>query len=318
MATSYIHFTEEQKERANSIDLEYFLQSKGEQLIRSGRDRRLKSDHSITIRGNTWYDHAKEKGGYAIDFVKMFYGLDFPSAVTELIGETGNNLSHRTYEKKEEAPKPFILPPRCATMKRAFAYLTKHRGIDPQVASFFAKEKLVYESEEISKDRTQKYNNLIFVGLDENGVPAHAHKRSIYSQGKKFMQNIEGSNPHHSFHYLGGSNRLYVFEAPIDMLSFITMYKDTNWKTHNYVAMCGTSSMPMTELLDRHDTIDHVVVCTDNDKTGHAVYERFKEMLSERGVASSRITPQTKDFNEDLLSQQANSEPTLTMEMRCV
>ena len=71
MATSYIHFTDEQKERANSIDFEYFLQSNGEQPIRSGRDKRLKSYNSITVRGNTWYDHAKEKGGYAIDFVKM-------------------------------------------------------------------------------------------------------------------------------------------------------------------------------------------------------------------------------------------------------
>ena len=315
MATSYIHFTDEQKERANSIDLEYFLQSKGEQLIRSGRDKRLKSDNSITVRGNTWYDHAKEKGGYAIDFVKMFYGLDFPSAVTELIGETGNSLSYRTYEKKEEPPKPFILPPKCATMKRAFAYLTKHRGIDPSVLSFFAKEKLIYESEELSKDRTMKYNNIVFVGLDSNGVPVHAHKRSIYSQGKRFMQNIEGSNPHHSFHYLGGSNRLYVFEAPIDMLSFITMYKDTTWKAHNYVAMCGTSSMPMMELLDRNNNINHVVVCTDNDKTGHEVYERFKVLLSERGVSSSRITPQTKDFNEDLLQAPAVESQQQIMQM---
>ncbi len=129
------------------------------------------------------------------------------------------------------------------------------------------------------------------------------------------MQNIESSNPHHSFHYLGGSNRLYVFEAPIDLLSFITLYKNTNWQQHNYVAMCGTSSMPMIELLDNNSHITHVVVCTDNDKTGHQVYKRFKLLLDERGLTSSRITPQTKDFNEDLLQPQVIEPQQQTMEM---
>ena len=55
---SYVYFTEEQKERANSIDLVDFLQRQGEKMLPSGRDKRLSSDHSITVRGNIWYDHA--------------------------------------------------------------------------------------------------------------------------------------------------------------------------------------------------------------------------------------------------------------------
>ena len=50
----YIHFTEEQKLRANSVDLVEFLRRQGEKLIPSGRDKRLASDHSITVRGNEW------------------------------------------------------------------------------------------------------------------------------------------------------------------------------------------------------------------------------------------------------------------------
>lgn len=68
----YVYFTEEQKQRANQVDLEDFLSRQGEKLLRSGREKRLVSDHSITVRGNRWYDHATEKGGYAIDFVQMF------------------------------------------------------------------------------------------------------------------------------------------------------------------------------------------------------------------------------------------------------
>lgn len=44
----YIHFTEEEKERANTVDLAKFLERQGENLIPSGREKRLASDRSIT------------------------------------------------------------------------------------------------------------------------------------------------------------------------------------------------------------------------------------------------------------------------------
>ena len=71
----YIHFTEDQKLRANSVDLVEFLRRQGEKLISSGQDKRLTSDHSITVHGHEWYDHAAERGGHAISFVQNFYGL---------------------------------------------------------------------------------------------------------------------------------------------------------------------------------------------------------------------------------------------------
>ena len=55
---TYVHFTDEQKYRANNVDLADFLSRQGEKLIASGREKRLASDHSITIRGNEWYEKA--------------------------------------------------------------------------------------------------------------------------------------------------------------------------------------------------------------------------------------------------------------------
>lgn len=60
----YIHFTEDQKLRANSVDLVEFLRRQGEKLIPSGRDKRLASDHSITVRGNEWYLERQIDGKY--------------------------------------------------------------------------------------------------------------------------------------------------------------------------------------------------------------------------------------------------------------
>ena len=86
----YIEFTEDQKQRAASVDLEAFLLSQGEKLLSSGREKRLASNHSVTVRGNEWFDHATKEGGGPISFVQKFYDLSYPEAVTRLLnGEQG-------------------------------------------------------------------------------------------------------------------------------------------------------------------------------------------------------------------------------------
>ena len=66
---TFIYFTDEQKRRANSVNLAEFLRWRGEKLLPSGRDKRLASDHSITVRDNQWFDHATGEGGLAVDFI---------------------------------------------------------------------------------------------------------------------------------------------------------------------------------------------------------------------------------------------------------
>ncbi len=300
---TYIHFTKEQKERANSVDLEEFLQMQGETLLPSGREKRLKSNHSITVRGNEWFDHATKEGGLAIDFVQNFYGLAFPDAVTMLLGgEQGEVYS--IVKKKEEIRKPFELPPKNNEMRRVFAYLIKHRLIDRDVVSFFAKEKLIYESKEQSKDKTKEYHNAIFVGYDENGIPCHAHKRGIYTEGKSYKGNINSSNPCYSFHYLGISDRIYVFEAPIDMLSFITIHKDKDWKKHSYVALCGVSEQALLKILEINPNLSHVSLCLDHDTAGIEASEKIADMLKEKNFGCNRLLSNKKDWNEDLKAEQ--------------
>ena len=45
----YIHYTQEEKERANSVNLEQLLLKQGERLLPAGREKRLGSNHSVTI-----------------------------------------------------------------------------------------------------------------------------------------------------------------------------------------------------------------------------------------------------------------------------
>ena len=296
--SQYIHFTEEQKEQAASVDLESLLLLQGEKLISSGHEKRLASDHSITVRGNEWYDHAVCQGGHAISFVQYHYGLSYQDAMLLLLGDTQGSVYPRASERKEEPPKEFSLPEPNKDMRRVFAYLLKNRQIDRAVVSHFAKEKLLYED--------AKYHNAVFVGLDAEGVPRHAHKRSTNSIGKAFRINIEGSDPRHSFHHIGTNGSLFVFEAPIDLLSYISLNPD-KWKENSYVACCGTTAQPVLELVERLPQLQRVYLCMDNDDAGHLACRRIAAMLSEKGILTDRVMSELKDWNDDLIAEHKHS-----------
>ena len=286
----YIHFTDQQKEQAAGVDLAAFLESRGEKLTRSGRDFRLTSDHSVTIQGNRWYDHAQQKGGGPISFVRQFYGLDYPRAVELLLGKSGVAYP-AARERVREPPKPFALPPANKEARRVFAHLVKCRRIAPEVVSHFVRAGLLYED--------AKYHNAVFVGTDEQGVPRHAHKRSTNSFGKTFRINVESGIPQYSFHHLGRDGALFVFEAPIDMMSYITLHPD-RWQEHSYVACCGTSFLPVEKMLDRMPQVEEVFLCLDNDVAGHTASKRMASFLAEKNIPSQRLVSQLKDWNDDL------------------
>ncbi len=312
--SKFIPFTEEQKERAASVDLEEFLRCRGEKLITSGRDKRLASDHSITIRGCEWFDHATEQGGRAISFVKQYYGVGYPEAVTMLLGNDLGGAYPAAREKTPEPPKPFKLPPANQTMRRVYAYLLQKRGIDREVLNAFVRRKLIYESCEKSMDESKEYHNAVFVGVDEHGVPCHGHKRGLYTVGKSYRGNIEGSDPKHSFHYYGRDDTLYVFEAPIDLLSYVSLHPE-GWEAHNYVSCCGVSAIPVMEALRQLPQVAQVYLCLDNDEAGHAACARMAELLKDQNLSAVRLVPQRKDWNDDLTLGGENAQGLTLTEM---
>lgn len=288
----YIHFTEEQKLRANAADLVEFLRFKGEPLIRSGPEFRMSNNHSVTVQGNEWYDHATEKGGGPVSFLKEFYGMNYQEAVLTLLNEDTGQFCPQVATPKKKVKKEFALPPANDTNKRVFAYLLKHRRLDRDVLTAFVRMGLVYED--------QKYHNAVFVGQDKDGVAHHAHKRSTNSQGKSFRMTVEGSDFRYAFNWPGHNSHLLVFEAPIDMLSFISMHTDGCWPKYSYVALCGTSSQPMLGMLERYPQIDTVHFCLDNDQAGQLATKRLAKLARDKGLAVDALVPVLKDWNEDL------------------
>lgn len=311
----YVHYTQEEKERANRVNLEALLLRSGEELLPSGREKRLGSNHSITIRGNCWYDHAEEKGGLAIDFVKMYYGKTFSEAMAFLLSEEGvlPAVAVDTLTEQKEK-KPLEVPPKSRDMKRLYAYLIKKRKLDVKIVNHFVRIGLLYESSEQSKKTGKFYHNAIFVGKDVAGTIQHIHKKGLYSGGKNFKGNQEGNNPAYSFQYRGKSDKVYVFEAPVDLLSYLSMYPQ-KWQQHSYIALMGVGGKALMQFLEERPDVATVVFALDNDPAGQKAIARLAEQVTNLPRDYQIQVEQSilKDWNEDL---QAISEPEQNVEVR--
>ena len=289
--SQYIHFTEQQKTQARQTDIAELLRSQGETLKRSGSESEwMDGGQKVTIRGNLWYHQYEQVGGDAVDFVRRFYNKSYPEAMEYLLGGSGGTLAVSPSVQKEE--KPFVLPPKNDNMRRVFAYLLNRRGIDREVLYAFVHKGMIYESAD--------YHNAVFVGFDSNGKPKHAHKRGTGSESS-YKGNVSGSHPEFSFHWSGQSDTLYLFEAPIDMLSFISMQKE-GWRQHSYAASCSVSDRVLFQTLKDNPNIRQVVLCLDSDEPGQTAAKRIADKLFVQGTTSEILVPVHKDWNEDLLA----------------
>ena len=209
------------------------------------------------------------------------------------MGQRVTPLSHSPPKAiAKEEKKEFRLPQANTNMHRVYAYLIKQRFIAPEVITHFAKQHTLYEDKE--------HHNAVFVGIDENGVPRQASKRSTNSYGNSFRITCQGSDTRYSFAHFGESKRLYVFEAPIDMMSFLTLYPK-EWQKHSYIDMNGVYENAVLTALKNHSNMSEVILCVDNDEGGIEAVDRLKDILTENGYTDvKRLAPKFKDWNEVL------------------
>ena len=197
-------------------------------------------------------------------------------------------------EKKEpqiKEKKPFELPEKHTDIRRVYGYLMHERIIDRSVINRFVKDGLIYED--------AKYHNAIFIGKNREGIPVHAHKRATISNSN-FKGNVDSSLAEYSFHFNGASEYFFVFEAPIDMLAYISMHK-LGWEQHSYVALCSTADRAALQMLKDNPHLKTIYLCLDNDSAGQIGCQRVAESIHALGNYTIwRLKPQNKDWDEDL------------------
>ena len=317
-------YTQEQIDKANQTNLEEFLQQKGERLRKTGSESVLiykdsTGEHdSISVRRNRWYDHKNMRGGYPLKFMQEFYGMNFRTAMKELLhgeepglGRKKNNENEKSVRQPEKAvvqenqeriaypseKSEFILPKKDSNMKRLFAYLLQTRFLSKDVVKSFVEQKILYQEKE--------HGNVVFVGTDKDGVAKSACKKSTVEQAKGFRMTVAGSDCRYGFCWRGESRKLYVFEAAIDLMSFITL-KNYDWKTDSFLALDGLSSKPLLQFLEEQKNIHEIFLCLDYDAAGIEACDKLKDILIEKGYEAEKIKreyPLYKDWNEQLKAE---------------
>ena len=277
-------YTQAQIDKANAVDLEKFLRAQGETLVRSGKEYRWKAHDSLTVCGNKWFRHSQSKGGFPVDFVMEFYGKSFPEAVQMLTGEPGE-----AQPEADPAPSPaFRLPLRNVTNANILNYLTQERKLSPSLVNFFIAAGDIYED--------SSHHNVVFVGRDADGHPRYASSRGIQ---EKFRQDAAGAEKAFGFAHRGTGKQLLVFEAPIDLLSFIELFPK-NWPQHSYLALGGVSAKALQQFLSERPDMERVFLCLDADKAGEDACKRLAALLPDT-MSVTRIQPCMKDWNDVLV-----------------
>ncbi len=275
--------------KANTIPIKELLIKLNEPIKKIGKSIRWEKHHSVSLNHNLWYQHSLKRGGLPVDFLTTFFNYSKEDAVSFILSEF--ELADVTIDAlKSNIPlKP---PPKNINSRIIETYLKQFRFLDSSIVDVFINQELIYED--------RKYHNCIFVGKDTDSSIKHIHRHSTHLSKINLKGNLNGSDGRYSFNWIGTSNSLFVFEAPIDLLSYITL-NNKNWQQNSYVALCGLSSQAIHRILDDVPSIERVILCLDNDIVGQEITAQLQDELRENLTIEISIKyPRFKDFNEDL------------------
>ena len=292
-------YTREQIQRADDTDLYVFLSGRGEQFKRCGKEYRWLRHDSVMINKNEWYRFSQNKGGHAIDFMKEFYGLSFAEAVKELLGEEGAGDTDRRTAKEDAGrqkvcpiPLPGLeLPERNESCEIARKYLIEQRKLSEQLVDQMIAKGDIYES--------KNYHNVVFVGRDKEQNPRYAAMRGI--DENRYRGEAKGSEKAYGFGHIGTDEKLFVFESPIDLLSYITAVPE-EWEKHSYISLGGLSEKAMKRMYIEYPHIHSIYLCLDNDEPGNERCRQFVFLIPEE-LSVYRLEPVKKDWNECLVAE---------------
>ena len=290
-------YTREQIQRADDTDLYVFLSGRGESFKRCGKEYRWLRHDSVMINKNEWYRFSQNKGGHAIDFMKEFYGLSFAEAVKELLGEEGDRNKRTGKEdagRQKVCPIPLPgleLPERNESCEIARKYLIEQRKLSEQLVDQMIAKGDIYES--------KNYHNVVFVGRDKEQNPRYAAMRG--TDENRYRGEARGSEKAYGFGHIGTDEKLFVFESPIDLLSYITAVSE-EWEKHSYISLGGLSEKAMKRMYTEYPHIHSIYLCLDNDEPGNKRCRQFVSLIPEE-LSVYRLEPVKKDWNECLAAE---------------
>ena len=282
--------------QARTADVLVFLEKyNGFTFTHQRGEYRCKQHPSLAVKDNrlSWYWHSKSVGGFgSLDYLTKIENMPFREAVG--VVQSCVRITESTPHTEPIKPKTLVLPEKTVIPLRLYDYLCCKRGIDSDIINTLIQKDMLYED---------KRGNIVFVGYDENDKARFASLRGTHGD---FRMDCAGSDKRYGFNIsCPQSERLYIFESAIDLLSCATLEKSastdkTAWCKDNRLSLAGTSDTAIPFFLNKHNLIKEMVFCLDNDPAGREASVSMARKYADKGFYTRLELPTKKDFNEDL------------------
>lgn len=272
----------------------------GINLVHDGGDYWSWNQHDslkVNTRKNMFTWNSRQISGTTIDFMMKVVGVDnFRKAVTAL-----NDSSLSTTKVTAEERQPFEYDiQNSKDFSRARDYLTLARGLNPSI---------IDQSHQRGFIQQDNKGNVIFVwARDGERVGASIQGTTIDKQHNgprgTFKQIAKNSEQDYGFNFtIGHPKQLYVFESPIDALSYLSLHPQT--KDTMFFAMDGLEPQSVIKAMVYYHTRtgnapERVGFGVDNDPAGHRFFDEMVNKHSFENAETGGTLPYGHFMVDDL------------------
>lgn len=301
-------FTQEELQQVYNTNVKEFVLNQGFEFKDTDLTKkacRVKDMSGLYIFDRGFHHFGSDTKGNITDFAKVFLNLDFNEAVETILGTRAYSNTIEFTPKIQEPKEEMILPKIDSSIKETAEYLIKNRCLSRNIVKELVQQGAIQQVN--TENKGMVFKNCAFISFGEDNKPKYCSLRALGNS--KFRQDVQGSDKSYGFKIEGNpqSNRVWVFESPIDLISHATLYELNNqdYKQDTRISMGGLSDKALLKYLDDNKNIKEIVFCFDNDSDSEInrgqVYAKscFKKM-KERGYTTFINRPYSKDFNQDL------------------
>lgn len=273
----------------------------------------------IDKRKNHFYWNSQVEDGHVvqgdvIDFVCRFYDMSHLEALNYLTQE-----HHERLKKNETSAKP----------KEPFQYYFKHNKEFSHVTDYLVNQRklsavLVAALHEKGFIQEDIYKQSVFVWSDTGKAVGASVIGSEYNPEKfkrgRFKGIAENSEPNFGFNLtIGTPTKLYIFESPIDLLSYWSM--NPQLENCMLAEMEGLKEQSVYNFINQmylsKGSLPHegIYIGVDNDRPGHRFFDNLSKLtyvINETGqeIQFKKLIPHDLDIpKENIPIYQTAAEP---------
>lgn len=310
-----MYFNDEDIKKAKNVDLIGLLEKNGFQIKKErNANKVLGVDGGLYIfdknnnetQGFYWHKHGLKGNG--IELCKVLFNDNYLGAIKRLLcvdmqyTTTNNHQNINNYKKENKTiQKDFKLPQHDENYANAVAYLSKTRKINNAIINDCIKKNI------IKQFRLNNFTYVGFVGYDKSDTPKYLMLRSCNSNSN-FKKEYENSSKAYGFKIfdneaLNNKVNIKIFESPIDLLSYRTLYDNESLKDNIYLSMGGVSDLCLEQFIkDYEPNINKMCICFDNDEAGQTNANKLKTKYQNKYKVIIEKSVIGKDYNEQLVS----------------